>query len=211
MTSPPPKGSASNRRRRDQAKGIEVVEQPEILDMNPPPVVLTNGRLDRSVKIATLLSLLVTGFSAGWAVVEYSSQAEAERAEKTLAYIAKWEDDKYQASYRLLDDNWTKFLSSVPEDQRDIADRDSASKARLINRYYRDNQTVEGWPAAVADTTYFFNHLGLCVQSGICSKKVANAFFGDIVDSYLSVFGTYLEQNSDKLSGNIDVIRSAFH
>mgnify|MGYP000194573399 CR=1 FL=1 len=92
-------------------------------------------------------------------------------------------------------DDWI----AVGIDAAHDADMAAAAKDPALARVVSDKVAAivlraEENADAFGEVVYFFNRLGLCVEAALCSRKTAEIFFEDSLDSFLEVFGGRIDR-----------------
>lgn len=132
-------------------------------------------------------------------VYQYLETREQGRVEKTLELVSLWDQDQYQAAQTALR---TRLEALNEKNATLLGSNPGPTELRV---YYRklgqEAMTAAGGeqplPAFRADfdrIVYFLNRVSFCVDAGICSRDVADAFFKDFATSFWGYFGGYVAQ-----------------
>lgn len=139
--------------------------------------------------------LSVVGVLAAlFGIFEYKQRVEASKASETLALIDVWETRGAREAFDRLSGEIAAGFADVP-----AADMAAAAKDPAVARVVSDKVATivlreEKNADAFGEVVYFFNRLGLCVEAALCSRKTAEIFFEDSLDSFLDVFGGRIER-----------------
>jgi len=132
-------------------------------------------------------------------VYQYLDARQDNRVEKSLELVNLWEQPQYQQAQAAL----TTRLEGLNQRYAELIGSDPTEAERRV--YYRrlgqEAMTDAGGTQPLAEfrisfdrIVYFLNRLSFCVESGICSREVADAFFYDFAASFWNYFGGHVEQ-----------------
>ncbi|MBO6717989.1 MAG: hypothetical protein JJ913_08545 [Rhizobiaceae bacterium] len=142
-----------------------------------------------------------------FSVLQYLDTREENRVERTLQLVELWEEPEFQAAQRAV----VTRLDALNAQFAELLDKNATEQERLV---YFDRlgaaalQTSGG--AMPLDEfrehfdrlLYFLNRLAYCVDGNLCSKEVADSFFGDFAKSFWAYFGGHLREQRSGLSAN---------
>jgi hypothetical protein len=132
-------------------------------------------------------------------VYQYLDAREDNRVEKALELVNLWDQPQYQQAQAALatrlEELNTRYASLLGPNPTEAEER------IYYRRLGQEAMTAEGGSQTLAEfrtsfdrIVYFLNRLSFCVDSGICSRDVADAFFKDFAISFWTYFGGYIEQ-----------------
>lgn len=141
--------------------------------------------------------LLVLGgvFSA----FQYLQAREEKRVERTLQLVEVWERPDYQTAQRAL----RRRLTDLNERHSGLL---GPNPSRTEYDIYRNRIGIEAMQEAGGDlplvdfreqfdrVVYFLNRVSFCVEEGLCSRTVADAYFLDYARSFWSYFSDFAAQ-----------------
>lgn len=141
--------------------------------------------------------LLVLG--GVFSVYQYLQAREEKRVERTLQLVEVWERQDYQTAQRAL----RRRLAALNERHASLL---GANPSRTEFDIYRDRLGIEamqetGGDMPLADfreqfdrIVYFLNRVSFCVEEGLCSRAVADAYFLDYARSFWDYFSDFAVQ-----------------
>ncbi|TBY13529.1 DUF4760 domain-containing protein [Rhizobium laguerreae] len=136
-----------------------------------------------------------------WAVFEYIEKKEMDRTKYTLTLIETWETQGYRQAYGELRQFYSTFLETIPVGDKRRADTGGHAMDNLLQSLNRQIAQEPARQEQVREVVYFFNRLALCVNASLCSKETTAVFFNDTVQSFLEVYGAYIDNNKETLPG----------
>ncbi|MGO8506155.1 hypothetical protein AB9F35_32165 [Rhizobium leguminosarum] len=136
-----------------------------------------------------------------WAVFEYIEKKETDRTKYTLTLIETWETQGYRQAYGELREFYSTFLETIPVADKRMAETSGHAKDNLLQSLNRQIAQEPTRREQVREVVYFFNRLALCVNASLCSKETTAVFFNDTVQSFLDVYGPYIESNKETFPG----------
>ena len=140
---------------------------------------------------------LVVG--AAFSVYQYLAQREEQRVAQTMRMVELWDQPDYQLAQQSL----KARLSELNEKYRDLLGANPTQKEQSVYRQRIGIQafTPDGGSKPPGDFTadfdrivYFLNRLSFCVDGGLCSRKMADAYFRDYATSFWSYFAGYIDR-----------------
>lgn len=149
--------------------------------------------------------LLVLG--GVFSVYQYLQAREEKRVERTLQLVEVWERSDYQAAQRAL----RRRLAALNEQHAALL---GANPSRSENEIYRNRIGIEAMKESGGDMplaefrdqfdriVYFLNRVAFCVEEGLCSRTVADAYFVDYARSFWDYFADYAAQQRRAGSAN---------
>lgn len=150
-----------------------------------------------------ILLVLGTIFS----VYQYMQAREEKRIERTLELVEQWDRAEYQDAQRAL----KRRLGDL--NARYAGDLGSTATPKEI-AIFQERIGIEalketGGAMPLADfrdafdrIVYFLNRVSFCVQGGLCSRHVADAYFEDFAQSFWSYFAGFIRQERRRGSPN---------
>lgn len=146
---------------------------------------------DALTSLAAVLGII----SGMWAVYLYIQQIDASRAEKTLELVEVWANGTARPAYERLDREMTGLIDAMSDQDRvEVAAASAderAEKRRQLGLKATQNPDVLD---ALEEVEFFFNRLAVCVDTQLCSRYVAQAFFKDTLETLLAAYGGAIEQ-----------------
>lgn len=145
--------------------------------------------------MALRVILVAGGLFSAW---QYIERREETRVERTLELVELWEQAEYQqannalqARIEALNEVHAHLLPEQPSQQELAIYRERIGLASLGE----DGGTmpVEEFRAEFNRIVYFLNRVAFCVDSGLCSRTVTNAFFRDYARSFWSYYAAHVE------------------
>jgi hypothetical protein len=150
--------------------------------------------------------LLVAGglFSA----FQYMENKQEKRVERTMQLVDAWERDEYQDAQRAvserLDGLNAKYASLLG------ANPSPNDRAVYMERIGVEAMTADGGEMKLADfraafgrVLYFLNRVAFCVDGNLCSRQMADGYFGDYALSFWQYFKGYVAQEREAGSANL--------
>ena len=139
--------------------------------------------------------ILVVG--ALFSVYQYLAAREEKRVERTLSIVELWENKDYQTAQQALKARLTalnaKYASLLG------ANASPAERAVYFERIGIEALTADGGTMPLPEfqeqfdkIVYFLNRLSFCVEGGLCSKDMTDAYFRDYAVSFWSYFKSYV-------------------
>lgn len=140
-------------------------------------------------------------FGILFGVYQYTQQLEAERASRTLEMIETWRAEGYREDFVALRSSVQALLDAIPPEDLALAEQSGRAsenlRRRILSRVMADPQTEPRF----ANTIYYFNLLGLCVEANLCSTSTARIFFDDTLSGFLQVFEPEIQARQTALPG----------
>lgn len=127
---------------------------------------------------------------------QYFTVREEKRVERTFELVSLWEQPKYQDAQRALDDR----LTPLARDANAMLGADAAPAERQVaaRRVGEAVMSEAGGPMPLpeferhfGDIVYFLNRVAFCVEGGLCSREVTDAYFRDYAVSFWAYFSGY--------------------
>lgn len=204
MSAAPGKIAATARRLAERTEAFPEVEDVEKREANP----FTDGdwrMLSYAWSGFALRILLVLG--TVFSVVQYLQAREEKRVERTLELVELWDRPEYQDAQRALKRRLTELNTRFAGD----LGRSATPKELAIfqERIGIEAMKAEGGampPEAFREAfdriVYFLNRVSFCVDGGLCSQDVAEAYFRDYAQSFWSYFAGFVRQERRRGSPN---------
>ncbi|MEP9386685.1 hypothetical protein [Mesorhizobium sp. KR9-304] len=147
--------------------------------------------------------MLVAG--AVFSVYQFLLAREETRVQRALEMVELWEKPEYQDAQRAvkrriggLNAKYATLLGDRPT----IDDR-----AFLMKRIGMEAMTEDGGTQAAEEfqedferIVYFLNRISFCVEGGLCSRDVIDAYFRDYATSFWAYFAGYAERQRATVS-----------
>lgn len=139
-----------------------------------------------------LLIILATVITA----LQYFTVREEKRVERAFELVTLWEQPKYQDAQRALDERLAPLVQSAGA----VLGADASPAERQVAaRQVGEAAMREGGGAMplaeferhFGDIVYFLNRVAFCVEEGLCSRAVTDAYFRDFAVSFWSYFSGY--------------------
>ena len=132
-----------------------------------------------------------------FSVYQYLAAREEKRVERSLELVELWEQPDYQAAQRALklrigalNERYASLVGEHPT---------ASEQAVYASRIGMEALTADGGTMPLADfqdqfdrIVYFLNRVSFCVEGGLCSREVADAYFRDFAQSFWSYFSGYI-------------------
>lgn len=146
---------------------------------------------------------LVVG--AVFSVYQYLAAREEKRVERALELVDLWERPEYQAAQRALkvrieglNERYASLVGESPT---------PSEQAVYASRIGMEALTADGGTMPLAEfqdqfdrIVYFLNRVSFCVEGGLCSREVADAYFRDFAQSFWSYFSGYVARQRNAFS-----------
>lgn len=134
---------------------------------------------------------------AAFTVYQFLATREQTRVQRTLELVELWEKPEYQDAQRAvkqrladLNEKYAGLLGANPTDNELSVYYDRIG----VEAMAEDGGTM-ALPAFSAEfdrVVYFLNRVSFCVDGGICSKPIADAYFRDYAESFWRYFAGYI-------------------
>jgi hypothetical protein len=146
-------------------------------------------------------------FGGLFSVYQFLVNREEKRVERTLQLVELWEHPDYQKAQRALkvrlgdlNERYASLLGANP---------DATAIAVYQERIGMEALTAEGGAKPLPDfqedfdrVVYFLNRLSSCVESNLCSRATADAYFKDYAVSFWGYFSGYVARERKAGSAN---------
>jgi hypothetical protein len=179
-------------------------DQPGDTDADAPPpkkeTPFTDSdwriRVDAWAGLFVRIGLVV---GAIFSVYQYLAQREEQRVAQTMRMVELWDQGDYQQAQQAI----KARLTELNEKYRNLLGANPTSKEQSVYRQRIGIQafTPDGGSKPLADfgadfdkIVYFLNRLAFCVDGGLCSRKMADAYFRDYAASFWSYFAGYIDK-----------------
>lgn len=204
MSAAPGKISATAKRLAERTEAFPEVEEVEKRENNP----FTDGdwrMLSYAWSGFALRILLVLG--TVFSVVQYLQAREEKRVERTLELVELWDRPEYQDAQRALKRRLTELnerfsadlgRSTTPKELAIFQERIGIEAMKAAG----GAMPLEEFREAFDRIVYFLNRVSFCVDGGLCSEDVANAYFRDFAQSFWSYFAGHVRQERRRGSPN---------
>ncbi|RWC95546.1 MAG: hypothetical protein EOS32_12280 [Mesorhizobium sp.] len=154
-----------------------------------------------------LLVRLVIIFTLLFSVFQFLANQEQKRVEQTMALVELWESKDLQQAQRALKERLAALNTKY--DNLLGANPTPTEEQVFRQRIGIEAMTGDGGTMPLADFSdhfdrivYFLNRLSICVESDLCSRKVADAYFRDYAVSFWSYFAGYIDKQRKAGSAN---------
>lgn len=153
-------------------------------------------RLDAWAGLFVRIGLVV---GAVFSVYQYLAQREEQRVAQTMRMVELWDQGDYQQAQQAI----KARLTGLNEKYRSLLGQNPTQKEQSVYRQRIGIQafTPDGGSKPLADFSadfdkivYFLNRLSFCVDGGLCSRQMADAYFRDYAASFWSYFAGYIEK-----------------
>jgi len=196
MSAAPGKIAATAKRLAERTEAFPEVEDVDKRENNP----FTDGdwrMLSYAWSGYVLRVLLVLG--TVFSVVQYLQAREEKRVERTLELVELWDRPEYQDAQRVL----KRRLAELNERFAGDLGRSATPKELAI---FQERIGIEAMTAQDGSVSpevfresfdrivYFLNRVSFCVEGGLCSHDVAEAYFRDYAASFWSYFAGHIRQ-----------------
>jgi hypothetical protein len=140
---------------------------------------------------------LVVG--AIFSVYQYLAQREEQRVAQTMHLVELWDQGDYQQAQQSL----KARLTGLNEKYSNLLGQNPSQKEQAVYRQRIGIQAMaaeggskplDAFTADFDKIVYFLNRLAFCVDGGLCSRKMADAYFRDYATSFWSYFAGYIEK-----------------
>jgi hypothetical protein len=174
-------------------------------DSSPPPpprkeTPFTDSdwriRLDAWSGLFVRIGLVV---GAVFSVYQYLAQREEQRVAQTMHLVELWDQGDYQQAQQSL----KARLTGLNEKYSNLLGQNPSQKEQAVYRQRIGIQAMaaeggskplDAFTADFDKIVYFLNRLAFCVDGGLCSRKMADAYFRDYATSFWSYFAGYIEK-----------------
>jgi hypothetical protein len=196
--------AATSRRMAERSEAFPEVEDEVRRENNP----FTDGdwrMLSYAWSGFALRILLVLGTI--FSVVQYLQAREEKRVERTLELVELWDRPEYQDAQRALKRRLTELntrfagdlgRTATPKELTIFHERIGIEAMKAEG----DSIQAEEFREAFDRIVYFLNRVSFCVEGGLCSQDVAEAYFRDYVQSFWSYFAGHIRQERRRGSPN---------
>jgi len=154
-----------------------------------------------------LLVRLVIIFTLLFSVFQFLANQDQKRVEQTMSLVELWESKDLQQAQRALKERLTGLNAKY--DNLLSANPTPTEEQVFRQRIGIETMTADGGTMPLADFSdhfdrivYFLNRLSICVESDLCSRKVADSYFRDYAVSFWSYFAGYVEKQRKAGSAN---------
>lgn len=204
MSAAPGKIAATAQRLAERSEAFPDVEEVEKREANP----FVDGdwrMLSYAWSGFVLRVLLVLGTI--FSVVQYLQAREEKRVERTLELVELWDRPEYQEAQRVLKRRLTELNARFAGDLgRSATPRELAIFQERIGI---EAMKAEGGAVPLEEfresfdrIVYFLNRVSFCVEGGLCSQDVAEAYFRDFATSFWGYFAGHIRQERRRGSPN---------
>ena len=196
--------AATGRRIAERTEAFPEVEDEVRRESNP----FTDGdwrMLSYAWSGFALRILLVLG--TVFSVVQYLQAREEKRVERTLELVELWDRPEYQDAQRALKRRLTELNTRFAGDLgRSATPKELALFQERIGieamKAEGGAMPPEAFREAFDRIVYFLNRVSFCVDGGLCSQDVAEAYFRDYAQSFWSYFAGHVRQERRRGSPN---------
>lgn len=151
-----------------------------------------------AVRIAFVLGAIFT-------VYQFLTLREEARIQRAFEMVELWEKPEYQTAQRAvkkrIDDLNTRYAALLGDQPTMNA------KAVVMRKIGLEAMTPDGgtMPADEFEeqfdqVVYFLNRISFCVQGGLCSREVIDAYFADYAKSFWTYFSDYVGEQRKLVS-----------
>jgi len=195
-SSPKPAKPAAKKTLPETAEGLPWVSTQEIKKETNPFTerdwrMLVYAWMGMAVRVVVVFGALFT-------VYQFLTAQEQSRVQRAFEMVEMWERPEYQAAQRAvrsrietLNSRYATILGDQPT---------SNARAVVMRKIGQEAMTAEGGSLPVAQfreefdrVVYILNRVAFCVESKLCSREVADAYFGDYAHSFWNYFAGYVE------------------
>lgn len=156
---------------------------------------------------------LIIVVSTAFGINQYLVMREESRVQRTLDLVELWERPEYQTAQRALKER-LNLLNE--QNQAQLGTQPTQFERSL---YYEGiglkAMTAEGGTMSLPQfgehfdrMVYLLNRVAFCVEEGLCSQRIADAFFRDYAESFWRYFSGYIaaqrKAGSPKLAVEIE-------
>ena len=147
--------------------------------------------------------VLVAG--AVFSVYQFLLAREETRVQRALEMVQLWEQPEYQAAQRAV----KKRIEALNASYANLlGDRPTSSdRSFLMKRIGLEAMTEKGGTQPTEEfqeefdrIVYFLNRIAFCVEGGLCSREVIDAYFLDYATSFWNYFAGYADRQRDTVS-----------
>lgn len=128
--------------------------------------------------------------------MQYFTVREEKRVERTFELVSLWEQPKYQEAQAALDERLAPLARNA--DAMLGADATAAERqvaARQVGEAVMSEaggaMPLPEFERRFGDIVYFLNRVAFCVDGGLCSREVTDAYFRDYAVSFWTYFSGY--------------------
>jgi hypothetical protein len=141
--------------------------------------------------------VLVAG--AIFSVYQFLLAREETRVQRALDMVELWEKPEFQKAQRAvkkriddLNDKYAKILVDQPTmNDRAVIMQRIGSEAIAAEG---DATQAEEFEEQFDQIVYFLNRISFCVEGGLCSREVIDAYFGDYAKSFWAYFSGHIDK-----------------
>jgi len=141
--------------------------------------------------------VLVAG--AIFSVYQFLLAREETRVQRALDMVELWEKPEFQKAQRAvknriddLNDKYAKILVAQPTmNDRAVIMQRIGSEAIAAEG---DATQAEAFEEQFDQIVYFLNRISFCVEGGLCSREVIDAYFGDYAKSFWAYFSGHIDK-----------------
>jgi hypothetical protein len=137
-------------------------------------------------------------FGAVFTVYQFLAAREDKRVERTLDLADIWEKEEYQAAQRALD---VRIGALNAKFRADLGSNPSEAQRALFKRRIgaiamtdAGGEGLEAFQGSFDRIVYFLNRVGSCVETDLCSRRIADAYFKDFAVSFWGYFAGYIDE-----------------
>ena len=147
--------------------------------------------------------VLVAG--AVFSVYQFLLAREETRVQRALEMVQLWEQPEYQAAQRAVKKRVAALNASYANL---LGDRPTSNdRSFLMKRIGLEAMTEKGGTQPTEEfqeefdrIVYFLNRISFCVEGGLCSREVIDAYFLDYATSFWDYFAGYADRQRDTVS-----------
>ena len=145
-----------------------------------------------AVRIAFVLGAIFT-------VYQFLAVREEARIQRALDMVELWEKPEFQKAQRAvkkriddLNEKYAKILVDQPTmNDRAVIMRKIGTEAMAAEG---DTTEAEEFEEQFDQIVYFLNRISFCVEGGLCSREVIDAYFGDYAKSFWAYFSDHIDR-----------------
>lgn len=135
-------------------------------------------------------------FGAVFSVYQFLVAREEKRVERTLALVELWETADYQTAQQAL----RQRLADLNGKYSSLLGQNPSATERKVyyDRIGLEAMSADGGAMPLAEfqaqfdrVVYFLNRIASCVESDLCSRRVADDYFRDYTVSFWQYFSAY--------------------
>lgn len=147
---------------------------------------------------AGLAVRLVLVVGAIFSVYQFLLAREESRVQRALDMVELWEKPEFQKAQRAvkkriddLNEKYAKILVAQPTmNDRAVILQKIGSEAMAE----ADPVQAEAFEEQFDQIVYFLNRISFCVEGGLCSREVIDAYFGDYAKSFWTYFSGHIDK-----------------